>query len=361
MPNIVASSFESGILGGSTKPMKTSTTFAGPGDVSLLQPEISQVTSFVAPNIAPEIQLQQAKSLPPFPDSALVPPSMNDNLPSLPASPLFNGNSLTSLDNEVHGRLMHHFIEVLSRWLDVCDPDLHFARVAPQQAMESPILLGAILSLSAWHLSKVSDFDERISDQLYHETLNALIPTLNDTTALVDDRIFAATLTMHVLEELRETSQSNSLHGHLIGIKIFIDSERTPRQPRGFRQAAWVLALRQEVHDSLISQRAPQWPVSHCRIDRSFTTTDDDTWALRILANYADVLSFCLGNESQTPTRWKELYGYGEMWRALLPSSFRPYLQKEPSWSEKRVFPIQRYFRDCHGKLSYKRVRSGYD
>jgi hypothetical protein len=76
-------------------------------------------------------------------------------------------------------------------------------------AMESPILLKAILCVSAWHLSRLEpNIDERLSDQYYHDCLNDLIAALDvdSSVAAQDDALLIASMLLHLLEELRGAS-----------------------------------------------------------------------------------------------------------------------------------------------------------
>lgn len=99
--------------------------------------------------------------------------------------------------------LMRNFVENLAPSLDLCDPDKHFALVVPHRAATSPILLNAIFACSAVHLSRVSDFDLYTSDRYYQECLKHLIPMLNDSAAVMDENLLAATVILRYLEEVQ--------------------------------------------------------------------------------------------------------------------------------------------------------------
>ncbi|KAF2456440.1 hypothetical protein BDY21DRAFT_287665 [Lineolata rhizophorae] len=254
------------------------------------------------------------------------------------------------LDNELHARLFHHFISTMARWFDVCDPGKHFARHIPVRAMKSPILLGAMLSLSAWHLSMVSDVDARVSDQLYGESLNAFISTIADSPSEADESLFVATIILHNVEEVKDPSTTKVSHGHLVAMNHFLD--RQPSFDRELHQAALNVSLRQEVTFCMLSQKPPGWPTSKFGIDRSLSEADDTVWALRIVAIAADVLAFCLGDENRSLVQWADLDSQTDQWLAVKPTTFAPFYCREASPESGEYLPTVWHFQDCHALAS---------
>lgn len=104
--------------------------------------------------------------------------------------------------------LMRYFVENLSPCFDLCDPDRHFALVVPHRAAVCPVLLNAIFACSAKHLSRVSGFDPYISDRYHQECLKHLIPMLNDSAAVMDENLLAATVILRFLEEVQGETQA---------------------------------------------------------------------------------------------------------------------------------------------------------
>lgn len=106
------------------------------------------------------------------------------------------------LQDRHEAHLMRYFIDNLACSFDLCDPDRHFALVVPQRAAVCPTLLNAIFAASARHLSRVSDFDPYVADRYHQECLKHLIPMLNDSAAIMDENLLAATVILRFLEEV---------------------------------------------------------------------------------------------------------------------------------------------------------------
>lgn len=142
--------------------------------------------------------------------SSLSPTVSRDSAFNVVASPTTESLARIYLDTPIwplqereEAILMRYFVENLSRCFDLCDPDRHFALVVPHRAAVCPILLNAIFACSAKHLSRVSDFDPYVSDRYHQECLRHLIPKLNDSAAVMDENLLAATVILRFLEEVQ--------------------------------------------------------------------------------------------------------------------------------------------------------------
>lgn len=85
---------------------------------------------------------------------------------------------------------------------DYCDPQKTFAASVAQRAAASPPLLYAILATSARHLSMTSNHDAYTAEMYHRECLALLIPVLNDSTAALDEALFASTVILRLYEEM---------------------------------------------------------------------------------------------------------------------------------------------------------------
>lgn len=63
---------------------------------------------------------------------------------------------------------------------DICDEQKHFASSVPSRAMTCPILLNAIYTISARHLSRIKKY--YVGDQIRYQ--NTILPDLKPETAL---------------------------------------------------------------------------------------------------------------------------------------------------------------------------------
>lgn len=102
-------------------------------------------------------------------------------------------------------RLMQHFIEHLAPSIDVVCSSQVFGRLVPRMAFLSPILLTSIFAVASKHISKTIETTDPAPETYFQETLDHLIPVLNEPDALVEDYILAAVVILRVMEEMDST------------------------------------------------------------------------------------------------------------------------------------------------------------
>lgn len=105
----------------------------------------------------------------------------------------------------------------------------------------------------------------------------------------------------------------------------------------GLRQAAFWVALRQEIYIAFLNERTIRPVLEHSNLDRSFETTDDCTWAHRIVVHCADVIRFCFGDRAKDLETYRRLQRYASDWMAHKPPTFSPIFYQGPS--KDKVFP----------------------
>lgn len=108
----------------------------------------------------------------------------------------------------------------------------------------------------------------------------------------------------------------------------------------GAQQAAFLVAARQEMLEAFIAPRAPMQPSLYLR-NCFENSTDEDSWAFRILFHCSEVLYFTFGPDrgSRSELRkrgWSSLMEYSLKWLAERPPSFGPKYQNN---SAENVFP----------------------
>ena len=69
-------------------------------------------------------------------------------------------------------------------------------------AAYSPLLMNAILAVSALHLSRVSDMDSYEAVRYHDRCLGLMVPMLNDPDRVKDDNLLIATVILHTHEDL---------------------------------------------------------------------------------------------------------------------------------------------------------------
>ncbi|KAI5253972.1 hypothetical protein E4T42_02538 [Aureobasidium subglaciale] len=237
---------------------------------------------------------------------------------SLPTTPTLSAHE---------SRLMQHFMEHLAPSIDVCSQDQVFGRLVPRMAFLSPILLTSIFAVASKHISKTIEMTDPSPETYFQETLDHLIPVLNEPDALIEDYILAAVVILRFMEEMDSYDQQS----HLPAIHALISAQERFATKGGLRQAAWWVGFRQEMVVAFINQRPIVPVLEHCNLDRSFSAADVFTWTNRIIVHCADVINHCFQNGSLDQTTYQALRDYGEAWMAHRPPCFNPIFQSQPS------------------------------
>lgn len=127
------------------------------------------------------------------------------------------------LEDEHEARLLQYFVTDLASWVsspdakyslislltfcecikfDYCDPFNTFATAVAQFAATSAPLRNAIFATSARHLSSKSGQGIDLADQYHRKCLELLIPMLDNTDAVLDEGLYAATVILRLYEEI---------------------------------------------------------------------------------------------------------------------------------------------------------------
>lgn len=117
------------------------------------------------------------------------------------------------------------------------------------------------------------------------------------------------------------------------------------------RDAIFRVAVREEVHMALLSQRTPVLPRELIQIDRSFSETDDDdTWAMRIIVHCREILIFALSDTHHTHT-WSALAAYADDWANSRPESFDPIYRHSTTSESEASDPEIWFLHETHSEF----------
>ncbi|KAL3457291.1 hypothetical protein BJX64DRAFT_295961 [Aspergillus heterothallicus] len=284
--------------------------------------------------------------------------------------------------------LLRYFIEELSPWFDICDPDRHFARALPYRARDCPPLMQAILTASARHLTTSSRFKSAVGGYawrgrqipaLNHSTalhyhshcISSLLSLSGDLSRINSEDLLAAAIVLRFYEEIDSPLEDNvdkgvllrvlnifvnaqlpspdafprslveTHHQHHHHISSEVNSPHTLQESIHTRSATLLraclsIAFRQELYKSFMTQRPFSLPLSRWSALRSFIPAGEGTWADRLVLFCADVLEFCYGSSETDHQpcadvhRWNYLTGYADTLRNHLPPCFEPLYTRNP-------------------------------
>lgn len=102
-----------------------------------------------------------------------------------------------------------------------------FGVVVPRLAAQHSPLLNAILAVSSKHLSILTGQNVLAAGRYYQECLGALIPLLNDESAVMNDVILAVIVILRLIEELECVSTNK----RLIFEMLTLSQQRLFKQP----------------------------------------------------------------------------------------------------------------------------------
>lgn len=104
-------------------------------------------------------------------------------------------NPRADLGNQVVAGLLHHYIEHLAAWYDLCEHDRPFELLVPIRALDLPVLFNAIIAFSAQHMT-LSDSRYEVISTVYHSAcIHELLSGLSDfDPGLQEDYLVAACL-----------------------------------------------------------------------------------------------------------------------------------------------------------------------
>lgn len=85
----------------------------------------------------------------------------------------------------------------------------------------SPLLMNAILAISALHLSRVSDLDTYEAVRYHDRCLGLMVPLLNDPDRVKDDNLLMTTVILHLYEDIDSMASRFICHAHL---RVFADT-----------------------------------------------------------------------------------------------------------------------------------------
>lgn len=218
---------------------------------------------------------------------------------------------------------------------DACDPYHHFATVVPQRAVDSPLLMYALLAFSA-EVKELGLSTEETSEAsaYYSKSVSLLIDVLSDPQAY-DENVLAAVVLLRMYEE----RSINDDRCHLLGQQRLISSMAGFLHVGGLGEAASWVSLRQDIYVSIVSKQPISIDLRIYEQSHAFERRDDGAWSNVMVYIFARVLALVFAPAHQQSTaEWQELEMKIDEWYITKPKSFDPISFYRPTSSKDRSY-----------------------
>ncbi|RGP62695.1 hypothetical protein FSPOR_9082 [Fusarium sporotrichioides] len=259
------------------------------------------------------------------------------------------------LDGIQEACLLRYFIEDLSPWFDLVDPQRRYQLIVPERARRYPPLLNAILAMSSRHLCRLEKYKTPQGIVYRGQPLPNLTPgsaveymlkcisVLKDFHTTQDGEIRELIVTMAVIlrhfEELDDHDQETTseidfdegvnflaiLNAVLRNLTADDLSHR-----RELLNASYWIALRQEVYYSLLKGYPPQ-------IVEPPAEWVDISLANKLVSHTNQVAKWLFSNRSETG--WQSLKKQEKYLDEYVTGRFAPILYRPPNKVSGEVFP----------------------
>ncbi|UNI15552.1 hypothetical protein JDV02_002076 [Purpureocillium takamizusanense] len=344
-------------------------------------PSISYLTSS-ASHFSPRLQDRTTTAVHPASPPSLYPPE-SPGIPAVSAVPVSRPHTDSQrpfpLQNVQEACLLRYFIEEISHWFDLCDEDRHFQLVVPVLARQHPHLLDAIFAVAARHLSRLPQYKTGPRGSiLYHgqalphldehaavEYMLRCIPALRQfddaraTDADYCDSIIATAVILRQLEEIDHEDDDHAGNSGRGGNRNgdsddgVRDQQRQPRprsvnflaiidavlrslptrdafRQRSVMQAAYWMALRQEIFNSFTRREAPQ-----LMLPAEFWHSASR--ANKVVMHLVQCAKWHWGDGSNH--EWMRLMKQQELLEHDILPAFQPLYQKSADKTKGEIFP----------------------
>ncbi|CAG7992809.1 unnamed protein product [Penicillium salamii] len=310
-------------------------TDGSPGDEQIIQPEpitpaplpVSSLLMDEPPEQYPEIYHSEPRPR--------VIEQRSQVTTSSPFSPFSEHDAILSLRE---ASLMRYFIQRLAPWADICDIHSNFSTEVPRRALENPMVLKAILALSARHDAILAN-DSDLEASTYHgECLEMLIAALNEAETNCDENMLIAVVILRIYEELENNTDQKF---HLLGSNRLVNLVSRSASSGGVAEAVSWQFLRQAIYASVVQYQPLQLDMHNFESSSMFQRNDDAACANTIIYYCARILQLCCDKPGRIVDRetWRYISDSVAQWNESKPTTWQPIRYQAPNLAAERPFP----------------------
>lgn len=226
----------------------------------------------------------------------------------------------------------------------------HFATEVPRRALDNPMVINALLTISS-RVEAILSHSSDMEATAYHDRcLELLIPALSRPEHTYDDNLLVTVIILRLHEELDSYIDPKL---HLLGSHRLLNSISQFSSSGGLGEAASWQFLRQAIYVCLVQKEPWQLHLEHYRRSKVFERFDDASYANTMIFLFAKLLQLISKPTDRTgdSQEWTSLRQDIERWKIKRPRSFIPLKYLGPNFDENRPFSEIWMISPAAGKL----------
>ncbi|KAL3469905.1 hypothetical protein BJX99DRAFT_267827 [Aspergillus californicus] len=256
--------------------------------------------------------------------------------PSLSPASLQQGVSPSMTTREAS--LLRSFIHSLAPRFDICDLHSHFSSEVPRRALQNPMVLKALLALSARHDAIISRSNDWEASEYHSQCVELLIGVLSKPEETYDDDLLITVVILRVYEELERVTDEKC---HWLGSTRLLNTMARSASSGGLAEAVSWQFLRQAIYACLVEFQPMHLNLDNYEHSSVFRRRDDAAYANSIIFLCAKIVQLRSGPNIRgfDPKVWQYLSDSVDQWYHQRPISWQPLKFKEADPAENRPFP----------------------
>ncbi|KAB8238025.1 uncharacterized protein BDW43DRAFT_296989 [Aspergillus alliaceus] len=278
--------------------------------------------------------------------TAISPSAINDRASPLaststwasPVTPSTPRSTSSSTMTSREAFLLRSYINKISPWLDICDSGSNFSTEVPRRALHVPIVLKAVLALSARHDAIMSGANDWEASEYHSQCVELLIAALARPEDTYDDNLLVSVVILRIYEELESATDEKC---HFLGSNRLLNTMSRSASSGGLTEAASWQFLRQAIYASIVQNQPMQLDLRNYEQSSVFKRSDDAAYANVIIYYCARILQRCSDGhvEAVDEEDWHDLCRTVEHWYRDRPVSWQPLQYKDANVAENQPFP----------------------
>ncbi|KAE8309782.1 hypothetical protein BDV41DRAFT_567099 [Aspergillus transmontanensis] len=277
--------------------------------------------------------------------TAISPGAVNDMISPLasnstwsPMTPSTPRSTSSSTMTSREAFLLRSYINKISHWLDICDSGSTFNTEVPRRALHVPMVLKAVLALSARHDAIMSGASDWEASEYHSQCVELLLAALARPEETYDDNMLISVVILRIYEELESTTDEKC---HWLGSNRLLNTMSRAASSGGLTEAASWQFLRQAIYASVVQNQPMQLDLRNYERSSVFKRGDDGAYANTIIFYCARIIQLCSeGHVAAVDEEdWHGLSSRVEQWYRDRPVSWQPLQYKDANPAENRPFP----------------------